>query len=493
MIRSAASEVMWVGRARAFALWLLAVLVAASIGSLLAPSPVHADTIITVNSLEDAGDNNPGNGTCATAPLQEKIEPRCTLRAAIQEANVNGVSDTIVFDSFLSGTITLTLGQLDIDNDLIIEGPGARKITVSGNDASRVLLIKQFTNVTISGLTISGGTALSGAGIYNSDGTLTLTNSTVSENNATRVISDGSIRGFGGGIMNENGEVQLTNTTVRGNTAATDGAGIYNTLVGTLGLTNSTVSGNNAGGNGGGVFNEENLGSAQKVTLKHSTVSGNTAINGGGIYNSDGTLTLANTIVARNSASTNPDAQGAFSSQGHNLIGDTTGATGFVASDLKNVDPLLGPLRNNGGPTDTRALLAGSPAIDAGTNTGCPPTDQRGVKRPQGLRCDIGAFERPNSRPVARNDSYRGVEDRVLKVPARGVLRNDTDADGDALRATVVSRPKKGKLTLGPNGAFTYKPKKNFNGIVRFVYRASDGRGGSDKATVTLRIKARPG
>jgi len=108
------------------------------------------------------------------------------------------------------------------------------------------------------------------------------------------------------------------------------------------------------------------------------------------------------------------------------------------------------------------------------------------------FQLQITTVARPNNPPVARDNSYRGKEDRTLRVPARGVLRNDTDADGDALRASVVSRPKKGKLVLKPNGAFTYKPRKNFNGTVRFVYRASDGHGDSDTARVSIRIKARP-
>ena len=108
------------------------------------------------------------------------------------------------------------------------------------------------------------------------------------------------------------------------------------------------------------------------------------------------------------------------------------------------------------------------------------------------FQLQITTVARPNNPPVARDNSYRGKEDRTLRVPARGVLRNDTDADGDALRASVVSRPKKGKLNLKPSGAFTYKPRKNFNGTVRFVYRASDGHGDSDTARVSIRIKARP-
>ena len=155
-------------------------------------------------------------------------------------------------------------------------------------------------------------------------------------------------------------------------------------------------------------------------------------------------------------------------------------------------DPRLGPLADNGGPTETRALLTGSPARDRGSDAGCPATDQRGVARPQGSRCDIGAYERRNGPPVARNDSYSGTEDRTLRVPARGVLRNDTDADRDPLRATLVTRPGNGKLSLKPSGAFTFKPRRNSNGTVRFLYGASDGHGGGDRAVVTLRLKARP-
>ncbi len=115
------------------------------------------------------------------------------------------------------------------------------------------------------------------------------------------------------------------------------------------------------------------------------------------------------------------------------------------------------------------------------------------MARPQRKVCDIGAFEKRNSPPVATNDSYRGLEDKVLRVPAPGVLANDTDADGDVLRASVVTRPNKGQLTLRHNGSFTYAPKRNFNGTVRFVYRSSDGKGGTDRAVVTLRLEARLG
>jgi Bacterial Ig-like domain len=399
MIRSAASQAMWVGRARTFVFFILALLVAASTGVLLAANPAHA-VAHRVNSMEDAGDNDWGDGECATDFFQPGTEPNCTLRAAIQETNVNDDSDTIIFDPALSGTITL--GQLEITADdafavfghrLDIQGPGARTITVSANDASRVVHINEFADATISGLTISDGSADCscdfgstdniGGGILNEDGALFLANTTVSDNTA---------KTGGGGINNYNGWMTLTNTTVSGNTAASSG-GISNH--GTMELTNTTVSGNTATTtNGGGI------GNGGTMELTNTTVSGNTATFGaGGIYNPAGaTIKLRNTIIARNTASTHPDAEGTFASEGNNLIGNTTGVTGLVPSDLRNVNPLLGPLQNNGGATNTRALLMGSPAVDAANNTACPVTDQRGARRDDGNNdgtraCDIGAFE----------------------------------------------------------------------------------------------------
>ena len=161
----------------------------------------------------------------------------------------------------------------------------------------------------------------------------------------------------------------------------------------TLTLINSTVSGNaagNAAGNGGGgIYNED--GTAE---LANSTVSSNTTTsNGGGISNAGGTVTIDNTIVANSLAG--DDCAGVITVEGNNFV-ESPGACVIVGSGTANggFDPLLGPLANNGGPTQTHALLAGSPAIDAGS-ADCPPpaTDQRGVARPQGPACDIGSVE----------------------------------------------------------------------------------------------------
>ncbi len=154
--------------------------------------------------------------------------------------------------------------------------------------------------------------------------------------------------------------------------------------------------------------------------MSNSTISGNSADWGGGITNG-GTGTLANTIVAGNSATNaGPDAEGTFTSQGYNLIGHPSGSSGWVGSDLQNVNPRLGPLRNNGGPTQTHALLPASPAINAipkGTN-GCGTeitTDQRGVKRPQGSKCEIGSFEdmSPKVKRVVPAQNATGIGPRA--------------------------------------------------------------------------------
>lgn len=238
----------------------------------------------------------------------------------------------------------------------------------------------------ISNSTINGNSAVfGGLGITNG-GTLTLTNSTVSNN-----TGGGS---SGSGIYNI-GIATIRSSTVNNNSGAY--GGIYN--VGTVNASNSTIS-NNTGDYYGGAFTNEGTLSITSSTISNNTTSGHNGPGCGGIYNSTYAthiVNINNTIVASNSGTLSTDVYGTFNSQGHNLIGIVNGGTGFTASGdqvgtaSSPIDPLLGPLQNNGGTTQTRALLPGSPALDAGETT--LPTDQRGIPRPQGTASDIGAFE----------------------------------------------------------------------------------------------------
>jgi len=280
--------------------------------------------------------------------------------------------------------------------------------TVSGNSANKYgggIANDSTGTATLSSSTVSGNTSnFNGGGIFNFRGTATLSSSTVSGNSATNK---------GGGIYNfNNGTATLTNSTISGNSAFS-GGGIFNGNSGTVvTLTSSTVSGNSANNNGGGIFNY--FGGI--ATLTNSTItnniadSGNTGTgHGGGIYNFSGSVNVQNTIVAGNfdtpnnagTGTINPDVSGTFTDNGNNLIGINQGSTSFVNGTNGNivgtlaapVDPKLAPLGNNGGPTQTHALLPGSPAIDAGNNSGATATDQRGATRIVGGAIDIGAYE----------------------------------------------------------------------------------------------------
>lgn len=419
-----------------------------------------------------------------------------TLRAAIGEASSGADSEYIIqFGPALTGTITLTQGQLSLANSnaavaakaITIDGPGASQLAVSGTNASRVFEIMSGMAATLAGLTITGNQVRSSSGIFNNRGaTLMVTNSTISRNSDGGILNNegmvtvthstlsgnsGGItnnkgtltvinstlsgnsgrQGEGGGIWNT-GTLTVTSTTISGNTVSNRGAGIYNLFGGTATVTGSTISDNYAIHYGGGIWNAGlltitdstissnsasvvgggiyslgfgNIGDSVtvtnsilsgnsatyfgggiyiaqgvKATVTNSTLSGNTATrNGGGIFNNSVAMVeLSNTIVAGNQGPSGPDLYGVASSQGHNLIGDTSDSSGWGTSDLTDtaaapLDPLLGPLQDNGGPTQTMALLPGSPAFDAGTTVPGLTTDQRGIARPQGSAPDIGAFE----------------------------------------------------------------------------------------------------
>ncbi|WP_146446537.1 right-handed parallel beta-helix repeat-containing protein, partial [Botrimarina colliarenosi] len=389
------------------------------------------------DNAADIDDGDPDNGVM-------------TLREAINLANASPAVDTITFDAGVFGQGILLGGtELEITDTLTIAGPGPELLRIDAQQGSRVINFSSASgDLTLEGLTVTGGqTAEHGGGIlFSSNGALTLTSSTVSANSTTGDY------GFGGGIRTGTGSVSLTNSTVSGNstTGPTASGGGISTVSGGVSLTSSTLSGNRTTGytapgggisttsggislvsstisgntsegrfgRGGGIYT-----SFGSVSLSRSTISDNAAsglfATGGGIGSGDGStgnpvFTIENSIVAGNTASgLGPDLKpksGSAFTINHSLIGDPSG--GVSAGQLRfaitngvgnqqNVDPLLGPLADNGGKTQTHALLPGSPAIDAGGTADLPQTDQRGFPFLRsyddpiaaGAGPDIGAYE----------------------------------------------------------------------------------------------------
>ena len=228
--------------------------------------------------------------------------------------------------------------------------------------------------------TFSGNSSLDGGGIFIFGGTVSVSNSTFSGNSAHNGLGGGGIFIYVGSTAS------VSNSTFSDNSTNIGGGGINNW--GTLNLSNSTFSGNSAH-RGGGIDNQGTL------TASNSTFSGNSA---GGIYSSNnGTLNLSNTILANSPSGDDcVNDGGMVNASGVNLV--ETGNCVSPGPNVLTADPKLGPLKNNGGPTKTMALLAGSPALDAADNALCAADpvnnlDQRGAPRPYGSSCDIGAFE----------------------------------------------------------------------------------------------------
>ena len=357
---------------------------------------------LDVTTLKD--ENNDG--------IEPGLGSGISLREAIQMASSLPTLQRITFAPGLTGTITLTLGRLNVTHAISISGPGPNLLSVSGNNTSQVFGIDDglpsLSNVTIDGLSIINGSSGDGwgGGIYNAEN-LTLFGVNVSNNTANY---------NGGGIANV-GTLTLTNSTLSGNSSGSlgfGGGGILNT--GTLTVTNSTLSGNSSVEPGGGILNTGTL------TVTNSTLTGNYAQSlgfrfgsfdyAGGIQTiNGGTTRLYDTIVAGNFRGSGPinasDLDGDTNVQAassNNLIG--AGAGGLVNGTNGNrvgvniTTVLNTTLAYNGGPTMTHALIPGSPAIDRGDSRysvnflGNPlAADQRGFQRVNGAEVDIGAYE----------------------------------------------------------------------------------------------------
>jgi CSLREA domain-containing protein len=342
--------------------WLSMICALGTMGALLVGSPALA-AVIRPSTFTD--ENGGGAG--------------CSLREAVLAANTDSAfggcpagsgADTI---TLAGGTYALSIpvgaagddGDLDVAGPLTIRHDGVTPAVIDAGGIDRVIEVHGNGALNASGLTIRNGrTVQAGAGIRN-EGTLDLVNSTVAGN-----VSTGS---FGGGISNSGVAVaSLANVTVSGNRAESDGGGIDQGVGGVLDLDGVTIA--------------HNL----------TDISGDTG-GGGGIFNAGGTIRLRNTLIARNRDNTSapiqksPDCGGdALTSRRYNLIGVRSGCKFHAArGDLTNLNPMLGPLANNGGPTLTYALRPRSPAINAGGRS-APPADQRGVPR---RAPDIGAYE----------------------------------------------------------------------------------------------------
>lgn len=314
-----------------------------------------------------------------------------SLRQALADANDGDTIDA----TGVSGTILLTSGELQILTDgVTINGPGAGMLVVNGNGSSRVFENFALGYITISGFTITNGHSDGGGGIRNSAPHpniggygLTVTNCTISGNTAE----------YGGGIQ---GGLTITNSTISGN-SANYGGGICN--LGSVWISNSTITGNLADVDGGGVYNSGALGEFVYSIIANSTIDGNSASgHGGGIYNSSNGLGqirglyLSNTILNAGASGGTIFNVGRVAST-YNLASDGGGGVLTGLGDQINIDPMLGPLQDNGGPTFTEALLPGSPAIDAGSPsfTSPPFYDQRGCpfQRVFNGRIDVGSLE----------------------------------------------------------------------------------------------------
>ena len=335
-----------------------------------------ADRTFTVNVATDTDDASPGDGLCADA------NGACSLRAAVEEANALSGTTAIMLPA---GTYTLLGGELRFTGSVEIFGAGARTTTIDQQSGQRALEIVSGTTV-VSGVTITGGRTIIdgnennagvGGGAYvDGSATLDLTGAAVSDNSA---------ESSGGGI-DSNGSLSVVDSTIANNTADGSGGlhigGGIDDFGSALTITNSTIADNTAPAQGGGVL------AASDATLVNDTIADNTSGSGGGVFvYGSSAVTTVNTILAYD---TGGECNAALASEGNNISVDPNCSL-TAAGDLQ-ADPLLGPLRNNGGDTDTLAPGSASPALGAANSALCPSADQIGTSRPAG-HCDIGALQ----------------------------------------------------------------------------------------------------
>ncbi|MCS0500676.1 choice-of-anchor Q domain-containing protein [Protaetiibacter mangrovi] len=371
-----------------------------------------------------------------------------SLRQAILDANATPGADVVTFASGLTGEIALTSGTITVTDATTLDGPGASQLTVAGDGTGSVFAVTSPAQVVFSGVTITGGggAGSNSGGVYVNNGGADVT--------IRDTILTGNTGTYGGGASAYSGLLRIEDTRIFGNTATASGGGVA-TASSTV-LERVEISGNTAPNSGGGIF----LNSGTLV-IGDSTISGDSAPVGGGIYRftAGATLTVSGSTIVGNdstdgtaggisgpgsstisgsviSGNANSDIAGSFAVS-WSLIGDVPGGVNDLGGNLLDVDPLLGPLADNGGPTWTHLPLASSPVIDAGdpSITSSAAVDQRGEPRvarstaagPE--RIDLGAVEiqaapaaSPEPAPTAPTLAATGVEPLGMLVLAVVVL-----------------------------------------------------------------------
>ena len=409
----------------------------------LAGDILAADTTLTLNDV---------SGFPVTGPFDIRIdteEIRVTTVVGNTYTVTRGVNGTTAADHFMNDTITLvqelTITDATVRNNVArLQGGG----------------LFNENELTLTRATFSGNVShAQGGGLYNQS-TATIADSTFDSN-----VADGN----GGAIYNNSGimstsRVTITGSTLSNNEAATKGGGIYNNDFVTI--LNSTVSRNRADAIGGGIFNSNDT-TPGSVTITNATIVENTTDGaGGGVVNDQGAFVdVQNTIIAANTAlGANNDLQGLFVSLGTNFIGDAGTSSGFVngiagdqvGSTQSPFDAVFGPLADNGGPTLTHALLTGSPAIDAGNNSGGEPVDQRGGRRPTDDTADVGAFEIQDNRlsigDVTQVEGAGGTTSFVFTVLLEAATAEPITVDF----STVQDTARAGEDFLTTSGTVTF-------------------------------------
>ncbi len=434
-----------------------------------------------------------------------------SLRQDVIDASAGDTIDL----SGVSGTITLG-SAIMINKNLTFTGPGAADLTIDGNNSTQIFNISSGS-VSISDVTLSHGSASDGGAILN-NGTLTLDGVVFSHNTTT--TNGGAIADYnnvtatnctfdtnavnspdftpaeGGAIFHQTGTLNLTGCTFANNSVYSVGdpmmgsesyGGAISLRTSTTHFTNCTFSGNTADGGTGDMGIAESIGgtinfNGSTSTLTNCTITGGHVRWGGGVYfyTNIGSYTFTNCIIAGNTSDTGTNDTGNSNyatSGGHNLIQSDNGG-GFVNGvngDIVGSDPMLNSLADNGGPTQTLSLQAGSPAINAGDDTAAPTTDQRGY--PRVGTSDIGAYEYGSSL-VNHPPTFSSTEiDTAYSGTQYTYNISTTDADSDPMTITAPTLPSWLSLTDNGDGTATLSgtPTDSNFGSNPVVLQVSDG------------------